>query len=243
MYLKYLVTFALGLGAGYFLSTKLLEKKYADIAQEEIDAMKDYYKDKKIESSVEVKEEVTIVAVPGVPVPSYKSQPSSLERTKTSDYNKIKQKYSLVRPRMSVQTEDKEAFSFKEEIPEVTEYEEPEDLTDSTDLPYIIDDERFYNEFDHHDKITLIYYRVDDVLCDENEEIIDDIERTVGYDVLNLLDTQTNAWIRNEKINTDYEIVAVNRSYTQEVYGIIKQESPRETYLKNLKKKEMNEDD
>jgi len=118
--------------------------------------------------------------------------------------------------------------------------EEEMDLTqvDRTS-PYIIDDQEFTNEFDHHDKISLYYYREDDVLCDEHEEVINDIEEKVGYDAIAALDMQTTVWVRNEPLCIDYEIISINKSYAELVHriGVEPNLSPREAYLRKQKKR------
>ena len=111
--------------------------------------------------------------------------------------------------------------------------------------PYVISGEEYTDEFEHHDKISLYYYVLDDTLANEREEVMDDIDGTVGWDVFKVLEMQNCAWVRNEPLGIDYEICAVRNSYAQAVHGIRQDEnlSPRERYLRQQKRREKDEDD
>lgn len=80
--------------------------------------------------------------------------------------------------------------------------------------PYSIDSSTFANTNNHYDKLTLIWYSVDDILADEdNERIIDDA--IVGSDWRNKVGMYEPdvAYIRNDGISVDYEIIKENLSY------------------------------
>lgn len=118
--------------------------------------------------------------------------------------------------------------------------EEEMDLTkvDRT-APYIISDVEFSLEFDHHDKVSLYYYIVDGVLAEESEEMIDDVSGTVGDDTLKQLRGRNNiVWVRNEPLAIDYEIIAVNKSFSRDILGIDEEDNltPREKYNRSKQK-------
>lgn len=99
--------------------------------------------------------------------------------------------------------------------------------------PYVISSEEYNDEFIHHDKLSIYYYILDDVLCDEHEQPMDDIAGTIGYDCFKILENQSAAWVRNERLAIDYEICVVRSSYAEVVQGIpAKILSPREAYQK-----------
>jgi hypothetical protein len=103
----------------------------------------------------------------------------------------------------------------------------------------LIDADQYAEEFTHFDKVTLYYYRIDDVLTEENEEVIEDVDDVVSLDALAKLDMQTSVWVRNEKLMIDYEIISLNASYSQKILGRKpRATSPRETYLKKQKENE-----
>jgi hypothetical protein len=91
-------------------------------------------------------------------------------------------------------------------------------------LPYVISFEDFCESEDAHDKITITYYAGDGVLVDEDEEIIDDVERLVGEN--NLInkfgegsDDPDVLYVRNERLAIDYEVIRQHTSYGEVVSG------------------------
>ena len=83
------------------------------------------------------------------------------------------------------------------------------------DKPYVISPDAFINEQPYYDKITLEYYQ-DDVLCNAlNEEIVTDIEATIGLESLNHFGEfeEDVVYVRNEKWSTDYEIIFQHRPF------------------------------
>ena len=231
-----ILCFALGGATGFFIAKKLLEKKYIDIANEEIESVKESFRN---EDQPEEEETVQdrIVKNPSSPLVR-----SSLYGTQTNEYNNIKNKYNLNKKLVFEEdvdiTEEDEDDRIKDAAG-MTEEEEM-DLTEvNRTEPYVINSREFYEEFDHHDKLSLTYYIIDDVLCDDGEDIVDDIEKTVSQRALNLLSTsQGTIWVRNEPLGIDYEITGINRSYAEDVHGIIAEETPREKYVRTAKRKE-----
>ena len=190
--------------------------------------------------------------------------PSALTRStlENDPYEKAKRDYHKISSSKEVETKKNKSTS------DNTEQSDEEDCSDEDNelddagkseqdmldltkvdrtIPYIINDREFAEEFDHHDKISLYYYRVDDVLCEENEEIIDNIEGTIGYDALTALDMQTTVWVRNEPLAIDYEVIALNSSFAESVHGVHIQENnriltPRERYNERQQKRREKED-
>ena len=91
------------------------------------------------------------------------------------------------------------------------------------DRPYVISDEQFNEENDHFDKISLTYYEDNCILADEGDEIVTDIDGTVGRENLDkfgeLSDDPEVVYVRNEKIAVDYEIIRLSKSYSDTVMG------------------------
>ena len=81
------------------------------------------------------------------------------------------------------------------------------------DGPYVIPPEDF-GEFEDYEKISLTYYS-DGVLTDENDEIMDDVEDSVGEDSLNHFGEyeDDSVFVRNDRKKCDYEILLDLRKY------------------------------
>lgn len=75
--------------------------------------------------------------------------------------------------------------------------------------PYIISPEEF-GELDGYAMITLTYF-ADGILTDENDEIIDDVEATVGDGLSHFGEYEADSvWVRNDRRRCDFEILKSN---------------------------------
>ena len=87
----------------------------------------------------------------------------------------------------------------------------------AVDRPYVIQPSDF-GEFDDYEKISLTY-TADGVLLDDMNEIVDDIEETVGEDSLEHFGEyeDDSVYVRNDAKKCDYEIL-LDQSYYQEIF-------------------------
>lgn len=78
---------------------------------------------------------------------------------------------------------------------------------------YVITPEEF-GEFDDYEKVSLSYFD-DQILADENLDIVDDIEETVGIDSLTHFGEyeDDSIFVRNDERKCDYEILLDHRNY------------------------------
>jgi hypothetical protein len=217
--LTHLVTFALGVGAGFLAGQKLLDAKYAALAQDEIDDVKETYYRMREEFQAQLR-----TPDPSADVESEKKSlrsKSSLDNlTRTNPYEDAKRNYNLL--------------SKAEEEPPVMIAPPITDVDRSK--PYRISDDEFNEEFDHHDKGSLYFYKKDGVLCEEAEAIVDDIVSTIGEEAALALEKEITVWVRNENLAMDYEIIGINKSYAEAVHGIV-EESPKERHKRATTKK------
>lgn len=79
--------------------------------------------------------------------------------------------------------------------------------------PYIISPADFSENFEY-DTVDITYF-ADGVLCDENNEPLEDIENTIGEDAVEHIGefTPDTAYVRNERLKCDYEILRDERNY------------------------------
>lgn len=94
--------------------------------------------------------------------------------------------------------------------------------------PYVIPPEEFDME-DDYDTETLTYY-TDDVLADDSDNIIEDIENTVGKDFASHFGEfeDDTVFVRNERLKTDYEICKDYRPYSDVVGPVPKVSNPKD---------------
>ena len=294
----------IGGGLGYLVAKKMLEDYYAELAQEEIDSVKEMYErklDKALEESGDTaemtqeqyeerhahtsspekkegsprskvqflhKEGYTITEIadelgmtdgevqdylePVVKSPLVRKEVGSKVAYHQMAKENMREQLELPKDSIEHHNVFKQAGVRKEIEPSDEEVEEPDEPQGYTarDLseidrtsPYVISADEYNDEFVEHDKLSIYYYMVDDVLCDEHEEIMDDIDNTVGYDVFRVLENQPTAWVRNERLAIDYEICVVRSSYAEVVQGVPhKALSPREQY-QNRQRRRPNDDE
>lgn len=94
-----------------------------------------------------------------------------------------------------------------------TETEEPEKKETANEGPYVIDPEDF--DENGYDVVSLIYH-ADGFLTDEQNNLVEDIENTVGFSCLNEFGRyeEDAVHVRNDKLQTDYEILRVLTNYS-----------------------------
>lgn len=81
--------------------------------------------------------------------------------------------------------------------------------------PYVIPPEQFGEE-DEYDTISLTFY-ADQILTDDNDEIIEDVEETVGFESLSHFGEyeDDSVFVRNDARKCDYEILLDERMYSE----------------------------
>jgi hypothetical protein len=206
---------AVGSGIGYLIARKQLDAKYAQIAQEEIDSVREYYRRMLDGSSCDELEDDdqdnddTVDAVIAEEsydkTQNFRHSPSPLVRSSLDENKseKAKRDYQIHKPQ-----------------PEVVRarVDPPEPPVEPGPGPsiYEISDEDYSETHNEYDKISLYYHRFDGILCDEQEELVDDIGRTISVEIEEGLFNRNGAvYVRNDNIAADYEIVIMNSSYSE----------------------------
>lgn len=171
--------FTAGAAIGSAVTWNVLKTKYEQIANEEIESVKQYYKTK------EVGEQFAKGFEEGV---------------KNVD-DQIKDMYESYTKRYSSGQDEKPG--------QKVEKKEEENV----EKPYVISPEEF-GEIDEYETISLTLYE-DGVLTDDDDNIIDDVEGTVGEDSLNHFGEyeEDSVFVRNDERRCDYEILLDARNY------------------------------
>ena len=89
--------------------------------------------------------------------------------------------------------------------------------------PHVITYEEFAHDHSEYEKLTLAYFEEDDVLAD-SDGMIDDTEYIVGSVALRRFGVGSHdpniVYVRNPKIEVDFEIVKSNKSYVETILGV-----------------------
>lgn len=99
------------------------------------------------------------------------------------------------------------------------------DITDDeSNEPYVISKDSYENEYLEFHKNSLVYFDKDNTLCDDHDEIIDDVDFFIGEESLMMFgegsDDEDIVFVRNLRIQSDFEVVREHQSYKENVLGI-----------------------
>ncbi len=180
--------FVLGAAVGSVVTWKYVKKKYEQIAQDEINSVKEVFS-KRVAEFTEDTEEVRIKADNAKEKPNIIEYAAWLRKQGYTNYSDI---------------------DIVDEKPE--EVKEEESM--GVDEPYVIAPEEF-GELDDYEIISLTYY-ADQILADDNDVIVDDVENVVGFDSLNSFGEyeDDSVFVRNDRLKCYYEILLDQRKYS-----------------------------
>jgi hypothetical protein len=181
--------FIFGSAVGSVVTWQYIKKKYEQIAQEEIDSVKETFsKLQEVKSKNNNSEDNNNV---GTIVERAKDKPSVVEYA------------AKLRKQRYTNYSDTDSLS-----------EEEVDENMINDKPYVISPDEF-GEFYDYETISLTYY-ADQVLADEDDELVEDIEETVGFESLNAFGEyeDDSVFVRNDRLKCDYEILLDQRKYS-----------------------------
>ena len=221
--------FVLGLGVGGFVAYKIaqkrLSKRFDDELTRQIDAAKEYHKRVAKEGEFESPESAVRALVPDEVVEAVQAYQG---REKPIAYNKPG---TIVdpRPEVEVVVESVKITSnvfVQSAEPDPRDWDYNAEIADrelNPFVPYTISFEEFNENAEHHEQTTLTYYEADDTLVDAQDKPIDNTDYTVGDDNLSRFGHGSGdpnvVYVRNEKIDMDFEIVRDNGSYQKQLFG------------------------
>lgn len=191
---KNLLMFTAGAITGSVSTWYFIKSKYQQLAQEEIDSVKEVFSDRHQDIDANSVSETSSQNEETVTESSTVSNQSVSEKPAITDYVRTLQEHNYA------------AYSESRE--------ENDTMTDDQKTPYIIPPNEF-GENEEFDTISLTYY-LDGILTDENEEVIENVDDLIGADSLNHFGEfeDDSVFVRNEKNKCDYEILLDQREYS-----------------------------
>jgi hypothetical protein len=204
-----------GIAIGWYVCERKLRKKYEQRAEEEIEGMRDHFRQRLV-ARQEVKPEISELGKRAEEL-GYSPTPPVPPQT-PGDLNTAP----------GVEARDQVNIFAEAEVNDTWDYEVEKAQRDPS-RPYVIHvDERGETGYE---EVTLTYYSGDDVICDHNDKIVDDQDRVVGHHNLNKFGHGSGdaviVYIRNEYLDLDIELIRSEQSYAEEVHGITHADSPR----------------
>ena len=187
------LAFVMGASVGSLVTWKCIEKKYKQIAQEEIDSVKETYA-KMRKDDLEAKQaDIEAAKAKLHPAESEKAETPEVQPEEVKEYEDVIARHNYT--------------SYSNNI-----NEKGGDVM--TDRPYVISPDEF-GDYPDYETIRLTYYN-DKVLTDEYNEIVDDIDDLIGEDSLNHFGEyeDDSVFVRNDALKVDYEILLDSANYS-----------------------------
>lgn len=180
------VIFVLGAAVGSVVTWQYTRKKYEQIAQEEIDSVKEIFSKRESAADVEIVTPEPQTAKVGKPEekPDISEYAARLEREGYTNYSNAS---------AGEKKEEQETMEMK---------------------PYVISPDEF-GEFEDYERISLSYY-ADHILADEDDEKVEDVDNVVGLESLAHFGEyeDDSVFVRNDRLKCDYEILLDQRTYS-----------------------------
>ena len=203
----------IGSSTTYLILNKRIERKYRDIAEEEIQSVKRKFKVVPDPNGTEADERARVGA--------YLDTLDKLQYRAEGGTEEVYEK-DIVIP----DSED-EVITIERSTITTTTVEPPPEFAMSQevrshDKPYVITTAEF-EEDNGYDKVDLTYYEEDDTLIDLREDLVNDVNRTVGKANLKRFGHGSNGpdtlYVRNDRLGTDFEISRAEGTYMEVILG------------------------
>lgn len=241
------LSLASGASIGHILTKRVLSKKFDELMEKELDQAKAFYAKQSKEGEFSDPEELAKKYQENdledrLLAPDVEDIPEEARRDLTDAIRTLK--YHADSPETVVQKPSEKAEvreSIRKNIFENAapideeededEFEREKSARDNT-RPYIISHDEYFNNDTDYNQNTITYFEEDDVLVDEEDTPIRNEVQVVGEG--NLLfgrwsKDENIVYIRNEKLEVDFEVVRSHGSYAKEILGFIQHDDqPRQ---------------
>jgi len=185
----FLMAFILGAASGATVTWYCVKKKYEELAQEEIDSVKEVF--------------------------ARRDQTNNTEKAAKNIAESVKAEHVNQKPSIKECAEILRREGY-------TRYSDADINSEDTKMskPYVIPPEQFGDNEGYY-QISLTYY-ADQVLADENDEMIEDVEDTIGFESLTHFGEyeDDSVFVRNDDKKCDYEILMDQRLYSDVIKGM-----------------------
>lgn len=193
------VAFFTGAAFGGAAAWYFLKEKYAQLAEEEINSVKEAFAQK------ERKQMDGILKV-------YREGPE--EGATHAVMAKVQEKGSIADYAIRIQNGEPMKYAKTSVPPKPEAVIEPNESKNFGEHPYVIPPEEF-DELDGYTPISLTYF-ADGVLSDESGAVIDDVQEIVGDGLDHFGEYEDDSvFVRNDAKRCDYEILRDERTYEE----------------------------
>lgn len=217
---------AIGSALGYLIASKRLSAKYQLIADQEVAEVKSHYarihKDgvDLAEMASKYKNEVEDLG--------YVQAHPALEPVLNNGTDEAKNLIAEANRLAALLDEAEEIEESKNIFANAVENDfnfekEEERRSEKPNDPYVITDEEFSEGDRDFHQVSVTYYEGDEVLCDEQDKVVDEPDKTIGNENMAKFGYGSNdpnvVYIRNERLGVDFEVLRSDGKYAKEVLG------------------------
>lgn len=215
----------IGGGVTFLTMHKVVEAKYAKIANDEIESVKRRYAViRKVETDWDIDVEDEAAEKPPTEVEEYQQVITELDYS--SDDGEVRTTI-VETPDVTVEETEVTVRNIFKEKP-VTSLGERK-------TPYPLTDEEYAADEAGFEHITLRYFVGDTTLVDDQEEIIPDVDRVVGIENLEHFGEFSGdpnvLYIRNERLQTDFEVIIDEGEYVAIILGVPQMPQERDNHV------------
>lgn len=180
--------FLLGAAAGAAGAWYILKERYARIAQEEIDSVKEAFSHRA------------------------ESVKADTDDSDISDEDESKRATDMIKDKAEELAEKLDYTSYSAKT-DISKEDKENDVKE--DQPYIISPEEF-GEFEDYEQIELTFFK-DQIIADDEMEIVEEVDRVIGFESLNHFgEYQDDAiFVRNDRLKSDYAVILDERTYAE----------------------------
>jgi len=205
-----------GFAIGYKVAEKRLSDQFENRLQKETSSMREFYQVAKKPFATPQEAAAELI--------------QDDEETTAEKVNHKVAYHKIVKTNYTPEADPEEAMAIDNE----GRREPPEDELRHHNLfreePHIISQEEFMQNDSEYIQSTLTYYELDEVLTDDRENVIEELDETVGKQNMMMFGTKSSdpniVHIRNGRLQMEFEVCRSGTSYQREVLGI--EEDPPE---------------
>ena len=236
-----------GAGTTYLLVEKRIRKEYRELAEEEIESVKQaykmLYKQGEFSTPESAAKALASTSKDEEKTPEQIGMEAVRKLIKTQGYSPEEEALNELR------VVDEPVQPSKSDLTQVVRnvFTDASVIEPSATEPYIISIEEYAEEFRNHEKVTVTYYEGDETLADENDEMIHDIESNVGLDNVTRFgqggsQDENVVYVRNQRTGIDFEICRMTVGYSEHVLGLPPEDNQGAGFVKN-RPREIRDDD
>lgn len=209
-----IASLAVGSTAGYFIAKYQLGKQFDERLAREVEETKAFYMRLSEKATYRTPEDAVSALIPGAvtALKEYAGEPQD-----EPFFEKVDEAKEFPKSTPSV----KSIFDKGNSTEEISEKDK---RNRTEEAPYILEKEEFFRNDSEYTQSTLTYYAGDGILTDSRDDIIDEVDVTVGQGNLDNFGYGSGdpkvLYVRNDALDLEFEILHHEGTYKQHVAGL-----------------------